>query len=46
MEAMYQAINMSPEERKERATTLANSICREDITHWLCRQLEDIGKLL
>jgi trehalose 6-phosphate synthase len=46
MEAMYQAINMSPEERKQRATILADSVCREDITHWICQQLEDIGKLV
>lgn len=46
VEAMYQAINMSPEERKQRATILADSVCREDITHWICQQLEDIGKLV
>lgn len=46
MEAMFQAINMSQEERKQRATTLAGSVCREDITHWICQQLEDIIKLV
>jgi trehalose 6-phosphate synthase len=46
MEAMYQAINMSPEERRQRASILADSVCREDITHWICQQLEDIGKLV
>ena len=45
-ETMYQAVQMSAEERKERATNLADTVRREDINHWLCRQLEDIGKLL
>ena len=46
MEAMYQAINMTPAERKQRAAILVDSVWREDITHWIYRQLEDIGKLL
>ena len=46
METLYQAITMSPEERKERAKTLSDAIQREDINHWICNQLEDIGKLL
>lgn len=46
MEAMYRAINMAPEERKQRASMLADAVWREDINHWVCRQLEDIGKLL
>lgn len=46
MEAMYRAITMTPEERKQRASILANTVWQEDINHWICRQLEDIGKLL
>jgi len=46
MEALYQAITMPPEDRKHRASTLVSSICREDITHWLHRQLADIANLL
>ena len=46
MNAMYQAITMTPEEREQRASLLANSVCREDITHWLHRQFQDIADLL
>ena len=46
MEALYQAITMPQEQRKKMASTLAESVCREDITHWINRQLEDIAKLL
>jgi trehalose 6-phosphate synthase len=46
MESLYQAIQMSPEERKERAAILTDLIQREDINHWVCRQLEDIDKLI
>ena len=46
MEAMRSAILMTPEERKKRASLLAESINREDIGHWICRQLEDICSLL
>ena len=46
MEALYQAISMSPEDRKHRASLLVSSVCREDITHWIVTQLGDIAKLL
>ena len=46
MEALYKAITMPQEKRKEMASALAESICGEDITHWISRQLEDIAKLL
>ena len=46
MEALYQALIMSPEERHDRAVKLADQIGREDINHWICRQLEDIAQLL
>ena len=42
MEALYAAITMSAEERKRRAATLAESVNRQDIMHWICRQLEDL----
>ena len=46
MEAIYQAILMSPEERRQRAQVMVEAINREDINHWICRQLEDIGSLV
>ena len=46
MKALYQAITMSPEERKDRASRLINSVCREDINDWIKHQLEDIARLL
>ena len=42
MEALYAAITMPADERKRRAVTLEESINRQDIIHWICRQLEDI----
>ena len=46
MQAMYQALTMSPAERKRRATVLSDSIQHEDISHWLCRQIEDLAELI
>jgi len=46
MQAMYEALTMEAEERKRRARDLVESIRREDISHWLSRQIEDIGKLV
>ena len=46
MNALYEAITMTPEDRERRASLLANSVCREDITHWLHRQFLDIADLL
>ena len=46
MQAMYQALMMSPEERKRRAAILAAAVGREDLNHWICRQLADIAELL
>ena len=46
MQAMYQAITMTPEERSQRASALTAIIEREDITHWLNCQLEDLGALV
>jgi trehalose 6-phosphate synthase len=44
--ALYQAITMPAEERKQRAALLYGSICRHDNEDWLCRQLQDIAALL
>ncbi|MDH4136873.1 MAG: trehalose-6-phosphate synthase, partial [Anaerolineae bacterium] len=44
-EALHQALVMSSEERLERATRLRWLIEREDITAWLCRQLETVAEL-
>ena len=46
MKALHQAVTMAPEDRKHRASLLVDSINREDITHWLCRQLTDIASLI
>ena len=46
MQALYQALMMSPEERQRRAAILSAAVCREDSNHWICRQLEDITALL
>jgi len=43
--ALYQALVMPAEERKEKADRLRNLIEREDIVEWLCDQLEEIVKL-
>ncbi len=46
MEALYQAITMSPKDRERRASLLSHSIHRQDIIHWLRCQLQDIQGLL
>ena len=46
MEAMYQALTMSAEERERRAATLSQIIEKEDVTHWICCQLEDVKALI
>lgn len=43
--ALYRALAMSPEERRRRAMALRDKIRREDIVHWLQRQLEDLSEL-
>lgn len=42
MEALHAAITMPADERKRRAAVLTESVNRQDIMHWICRQLEDI----
>jgi trehalose 6-phosphate synthase len=44
-EALRQALTMSSTERRERAERLRWLIEREDIAHWLCRQLESVVEL-
>jgi trehalose 6-phosphate synthase len=44
-EALHQALVMSPEKRLERAERLRWLIEQEDITAWLCRQLETVAEL-
>ena len=44
-EALHHALVMSPEERSERAARLCWLVEREDITTWLCRQLETVAEL-
>jgi trehalose 6-phosphate synthase len=44
-EALHQALVMPIEERRERASRLRWLVEREDITDWLCRQLEAVVEL-
>jgi trehalose 6-phosphate synthase len=44
-EALHQALNMPQIERRERSERLRWVIEREDITAWLCRQLETVAEL-
>lgn len=46
MQAMYQALTMNHEERKERSDKLVESISHEDISDWICKQIEDLQDLL
>jgi trehalose 6-phosphate synthase len=43
--ALHQGLTMPAEERHERAERLCNLIEREDISDWMCRQLETIAEL-
>jgi len=44
-EALYQALTMEPEERQEWAGRLRWLVEREDISAWLCHQLETVEDL-
>ncbi len=44
-QALYAALTMAPEERRERATALRQAVEREDLAVWLCSQLEDLAAL-
>ncbi|MFQ5593609.1 MAG: trehalose-6-phosphate synthase [Anaerolineae bacterium] len=44
-QALHQALVMASEERRERVEWLRGLIEREDITAWLCSQLETVTKL-
>jgi trehalose 6-phosphate synthase len=44
-EAMHQALMMSGEERREQAQRLAWLVEQEDITDWLCQQLNALMDL-
>ncbi len=44
-EALHQALSMPAQEREERTVRLRWLIEREDITAWLCRQLETLVEL-
>ena len=46
MNALHQAITMSAEDRKDRAAKMLESVCREDINHWLYQQMNDISGIL
>jgi trehalose 6-phosphate synthase len=44
-EAMHQALIMPADERKRRGDQLKRSVEKDDITAWLCRQLESLIEL-
>jgi trehalose 6-phosphate synthase len=44
-EALYQALEMPEEERRQRGERLSRLIEQEDIADWLCRQLETVKEL-
>ncbi|MFQ5933734.1 MAG: trehalose-6-phosphate synthase, partial [Dehalococcoidia bacterium] len=46
MQALYTALCMPEEERKERAQHLITSIEREDARHWLQQQIKDVCELV
>jgi trehalose 6-phosphate synthase len=43
--ALHQALQMEPDRRRERAERLRWLIEREDISAWLCHQLETVQEL-
>lgn len=45
-EAFYQAVTMSAPERERRASFLIDTIGRENATHWLLSQMQDLAALL
>ncbi len=45
MQAMYDALAMTAEERRRRREVLVEAIQREDTTHWFQRQFEDLKAL-
>ena len=46
METLHRAVTMPAADRRARAERLVQAICRNDLDHWLRRQLEDIASLL
>jgi trehalose 6-phosphate synthase len=44
-EALHQALVMAPEDRQQRAERLRWLVEREDITAWMCRQLQTVREL-
>ncbi|MBI4339458.1 MAG: trehalose-6-phosphate synthase [Chloroflexi bacterium] len=45
MQAMYQALAMPAEERKQRSSALVRAVEQEDVFHWFQRQFEDVKGL-
>ena len=46
MATLHRAVTMPAADRRERAARLVESIGRNDLGHWLQRQLEDIAQRL
>jgi trehalose 6-phosphate synthase len=44
-QALYEALNMNPTERRRRAEALRKTIEEEDITNWIYRQFKDLRNL-
>ncbi|MFQ5826272.1 MAG: trehalose-6-phosphate synthase, partial [Dehalococcoidia bacterium] len=45
VQALYSALTMSDEEKGQRAAALRQAIEAEDVTHWLCQQLEQLSEI-
>lgn len=46
MEALYQAVTMPQDRRRQMSSVLTESVTQQDISHWITSQLEDLAKLL
>lgn len=46
VQALRTGLTMPPEERRERQETLVSLIEKEDASHWLCQQLNDVYELV
>ena len=44
--ALYEALSMTPAERKRRAGLLYDAVCRNDNENWLKRQFQDVASLM
>jgi trehalose 6-phosphate synthase len=45
-QALYKALTLSPEERRQKATLVRQAVERSDLTMWMVKQIQDIDNLL